>query len=453
MGRVPVTAICQSFGVFKSVTLRVDRLVGGIGGHMRLSFAFKRLTVVSVTLSAWLVTPALAGTKNWVNPFGGMFGDARNWSPSPPTVSDDAVFDVDGDFAVHFTTDVTTQTLRVGSSDVTLDLAGFGYTLSSTVADALHIGLAPGDVGVAYVAEGAMTFKNARIGATGGSIGTLVVNGTQAIVTSTGMINVGYFGSGQMTVSAGAQVHSTNTVVGLTSAGNAIVTGAESQWINTGSYFIGGPDAVIDTVSVLAGGVVISQTIEVQVSGQIAGDSVFQANVNSQGKTAPGGANHAAILTVQGNYTQGNHSQATTLIELGGTEPGEEYDVLHVTGAASIDKTLSVSLLDGYSPSPGAMFDVIVADSVTGAFSIVNLPSPNGGAFSVQYLADRVRLIAPGQATPGDVSGEGTVNVVDLLAVINNWGNCPGGATCSGDLNHDSQVNVTDLLLVINNWG
>ena len=106
---------------------------------MRLSFAFKRLTVMSVTLSAWLVTPALAGTKNWVNPFGGMFGDARNWSPSPPTVTDDAVFDVDSEFAVHFTTDVTTLTLRVGASDVTLDLAGFGYTLSSTVADALKM--------------------------------------------------------------------------------------------------------------------------------------------------------------------------------------------------------------------------------------------------------------------------------------------------------------------------
>jgi hypothetical protein len=43
-----------------------------------------------------------------------------------------------------------------------------------------------------------------------------------------------------------------------------------------------------------------------------------------------------------------------------------------------------------------------------------------------------------------------TVNVVDMLAVINNWGAC---ASCPADLNLDGDVNVLDLLSIINSWG
>ena len=58
-----------------------------------------------------------------------------------------------------------------------------------------------------------------------------------------------------------------------------------------------------------------------------------------------------------------------------------------------------------------------------------------------------------GIAKPGDVDGDGVVNVGDLLAVISNWGPCPIGAACPADLNDDSLVNVQDLLMVINSWG
>ena len=394
-----------------------------------------------------------AGTKTWINQNGGIFSDVANWSPSPPSNVDDAVFDVVGEYAVHFTQDTATFTLRVGSNEVTFEMAGYVYVLGSTVTDALQIGLSSGDIGAAIVGNGELTFKNARIGAAAGSLGTLIVDGTQTIVTSTGTINVGYFGTGQMIVSSGAKVHSVNTLVGLTSPGDVVVTGAGSQWINSGNYLVGGPDLMIDTVSVEDGGTVISPTISVEVSGQIAGDSTFQGNINSKGKTAPGGANHTAILSVQGDYTQGGHSQATTYIELGGTNPGESYDLLRVIGQASLDKTLSVSLMSGFQPSPGAMFDILVAESVQGTYSLVNLPAlPGGGTFSIQYLADRVRLVAPGVVVPGDCTGDGVVNVLDLLTVISHWGNCPAGAACGADLSHDNVVNVADLLMVINNW-
>lgn len=64
-----------------------------------------------------------------------------------------------------------------------------------------------------------------------------------------------------------------------------------------------------------------------------------------------------------------------------------------------------------------------------------------------------------------DVTGDGIVNVSDLLAVIGNWGPCGNGWVCGQAIYHCpadvpgtglSQcdvVNVTDLLVVINSWG
>ena len=51
---------------------------------------------------------------------------------------------------------------------------------------------------------------------------------------------------------------------------------------------------------------------------------------------------------------------------------------------------------------------------------------------------------------PSDINASGSVNIDDLLAVINNW-----GATGSNpaDVNHDNVVNIDDLLAVIGAWG
>lgn len=56
---------------------------------------------------------------------------------------------------------------------------------------------------------------------------------------------------------------------------------------------------------------------------------------------------------------------------------------------------------------------------------------------------------------PADVNGDNTVNVTDLLTVINGWGACPLPCppTCGADVNDDCAVNVADLLSVITAWG
>jgi len=49
----------------------------------------------------------------------------------------------------------------------------------------------------------------------------------------------------------------------------------------------------------------------------------------------------------------------------------------------------------------------------------------------------------------GDTNADNSVNVTDLLTVIDQWGGVGG----SGDVNSDGIVNVNDLLMVVGNWG
>lgn len=73
-----------------------------------------------------------------------------------------------------------------------------------------------------------------------------------------------------------------------------------------------------------------------------------------------------------------------------------------------------------------------------------------GSGISPQGL-QRGYLLTP--IGPGDVNGDGVVNVADLLALINSWGQCPAQGDCFADFNNDGIVNVADLLLLIENWG
>ncbi|TVQ54092.1 MAG: hypothetical protein EA377_06365 [Phycisphaerales bacterium] len=50
----------------------------------------------------------------------------------------------------------------------------------------------------------------------------------------------------------------------------------------------------------------------------------------------------------------------------------------------------------------------------------------------------------------GDITGSGTVEVTDLLMLLDAWGPCDD---CDEDLNGDGIVNVFDMLMLLENWG
>ncbi|MDG2200744.1 MAG: peptidoglycan DD-metalloendopeptidase family protein [Phycisphaerales bacterium] len=72
-------------------------------------------------------------------------------------------------------------------------------------------------------------------------------------------------------------------------------------------------------------------------------------------------------------------------------------------------------------------------------------PSDDEG-YALPFTA-KVRLA--GEST-GDCNCDGSVDILDLLVVLNEWGPC---SICSGDLNQDANVDIFDLLAVISAWG
>ena len=54
------------------------------------------------------------------------------------------------------------------------------------------------------------------------------------------------------------------------------------------------------------------------------------------------------------------------------------------------------------------------------------------------------------QGCAGDIDGDNTIGVGDLLVIIEAWGTCEN---CAADINDDGVVDVTDLLYIVGNWG
>ena len=59
-------------------------------------------------------------------------------------------------------------------------------------------------------------------------------------------------------------------------------------------------------------------------------------------------------------------------------------------------------------------------------------------------------LLPESDAVPGDVNGDGLINVEDLLMMLAAWGPCSGG--CPEDINGDGVVDVSDLLQLLSYW-
>jgi hypothetical protein len=58
-----------------------------------------------------------------------------------------------------------------------------------------------------------------------------------------------------------------------------------------------------------------------------------------------------------------------------------------------------------------------------------------------------------GGGIPGDLNGDGTVGILDFLALLAGWGPCAACAACPADLDGDCAVGILDLLILLANWG
>ena len=147
-------------------------------------------------------------------------------------------------------------------------------------------------------------------------------------------------------------------------------------------------------------------------------------------------------LTVDGTVNAGSLE-----IEIGGADPGS-YDVLSCTGTASVGQ-IDVLVIEGYAPQQGDVFEILTAANLAGNLdlSLPGLPEPliwlvNQDPGSLSLLVSK----------PGDVNGDGAVDIVDLLLLLGTWGPCPPDPDpCPADFDGNGEVNVSDLLILLGN--
>ena len=176
----------------------------------------------------------------------------------------------------------------------------------------------------------------------------------------------------------------------------------------------GGGTLAINNNVVTGGGTINIAAGTVSGNGTIGGDVT-----NSGGTTSPG--NSPGTLTVDGNYNQG--SGGTLAIEIGGTQPGVEHDVLNVLGDAPLAGTLSVSLIDGFTPGGGDTFKVLTAaGELTDAGLTLGGSAAGSFTMSIDTTNDWIMLMTAGAGLLGDYSGNGIVDAADYTIFRDNLG-------------------------------
>jgi fibronectin-binding autotransporter adhesin len=121
-------------------------------------------------------------------------------------------------------------------------------------------------------------------------------------------------------------------------------------------------------------GSIAGQKIVFAAGSTVSGIGSFE-NVVFDGTYSPG--NSPAIT----NLSNGEFSSASSLlIELGGTQPGTQYDRVVDSGVLNlVGGTLNVVLYNGFVPSYGNSFEILQYGQLSGDFGTVNYPALSDG--------------------------------------------------------------------------
>jgi len=120
-----------------------------------------------------------------------------------------------------------------------------------------------------------------------------------------------------------------------------------------------------------------------------------------------------------------NSAAGTIRFEIGGTNPGTNYDQFRLGGAAAVNGTADLALANGFVPVPGNTFTSIICSARSGTFA--NLTFSGGYEFSVIYTPTTVVFRAENALPTVSLTTVGTnvqyvCNPFQLLATASDVG-------------------------------
>jgi hypothetical protein len=155
--------------------------------------------------------------------------------------------------------------------------------------------------------------------------------------------------------------------------------GSSSTFTAAGNY------TQITGITTLIGGTLSASGLVDLQAGILSGSGTINGSVRNAAQIDVGGAGAAGQLTINGDYTQ--TAGGILNIELGSFDSGN-YDQLFITGNASLDGTLNVTLLDDFFARDGDAYAALTFGSHTGDFATYNLPDLGTDFFLDPNLGD-----------------------------------------------------------------
>lgn len=373
---------------------------------------------------------------------------------------------------------VVDSTLTMGGqagSSGHLTLTGDSLDGGVSVGDLVMVGLAgEGTITV----EGNSTVANALsradtsfffFGAAEGAEGNLIMTGPQASLVSVDSvisITVGARGRGDVQLTDGARIDVEEMWVGRTDTGfgsmyvgsgsavdldrlavgtgafgvvqveeDALVT-ADLLWVADNGQIIGDV-LTIGTfepgkraTAISARGLLLSDgadldvtSIDLAADAILGGTTTWQSPLLNSGGLMPGDfVREAGMFTAASGYEQTETGLLD--IQLGGDEPGVDYDQLKVFGTAVLDGTLKISAVPGLIPDVESSFTIVEADTVVGTFSAIEVQ--DGLEVDVLYTAGEVTVTVTDVTL---VASEGDSPVVARSKLNQNYPNPFSGQT------------------------
>lgn len=372
---------------------------------------------------------------------------ARLLAAGELAVADDGI----GDLAVTGGASLVCQSAVMGRRTPATNQAGPTLVVVSGSGSSVEVS-GPALIGVGRqatvsVAEGAtLRTGSVEAGRAPGGLCSIVLTGGAA------WLNDGHIAFG---LALGTQPP--GQVSSLVLVGNSLV---QSDSIDVGANaFVSAPSVALGQPPALTSGLrarrlsgVLGATIgaplmSISPGGEAHGELAVSGMLGNGGVLSPGGP--IGRMTIGGAFTQTSHGALH--IDIGGRDAGT-WDRVQAAQTASLAGTLRVQLRDGFAPVRGDEFQILSAQSVSGAFETLEFPALADPSHR-WWWAIRQNECVVGVRHVADANRDGGVDFADLMLVLATYGATGTAVPLPGDVNEDGRVNFLDLSIVLGYFG